>query len=107
MTARRRARRRFGAHLSLPNSHRLYYLADALRLGVARAEIHQLTKIDPWFIDAIAEIVATESADQHAIRSTPALLREFKAMGFSDRRIAELTRRSTKPRSLNAARGRA
>src|ERR1700688_778540 len=31
------------AHLSLPNSHRLYYLADAVRQGVAREEIHQLT----------------------------------------------------------------
>ena len=44
-----------------PNSHRLYYLADALRLGVAREEIHQLTGIDPWFIDAIAEIVEAEA----------------------------------------------
>src|SRR3984893_5004200 len=79
-----------GAHLSLPNSHRLYYLADAVRLGVARDEIHRLTGIDPWFIDAIAEIVEAEAR----IKSGPlgaALLREAKENGFSDRRIADLT----------------
>jgi carbamoyl-phosphate synthase large subunit len=77
------------AHLSLANSHRLYYLADAVRLGVAREEIHKLTGIDPWFIDAVAEIVEVETR----IKSGPldaALLREAKESGFSDRRIAEL-----------------
>ena len=77
------------AHLSLPNSHRLYYLADAVRLGVAREEIHQLTGIDPWFIDAVAEIVETEAR----IKVGPldaALLREAKESGFSNSRIAEL-----------------
>src|SRR5216684_6809185 len=79
-----------GAHLSLPNSHRLYYLADAVRLGVAREEIHRLTGIDPWFIDAVAEIVEAEGR----IKNGPldaALLREAKENGFSDRRIADLT----------------
>src|SRR6516165_4936745 len=77
------------AHLSLPNSHRLYYLADAVRLGVAREEIHQLTGIDPWFIDTVAEMVEAEAR----IKSSPldaGLLREAKAMGFADRRIADL-----------------
>src|SRR5216683_7166946 len=77
------------AHLSLPNSHRLYYLGDAVRLGVAREEIHKLTGIHPWFIDAVAEIVEAETR----IKSGPldaALLREAKESGFSDRRIAEL-----------------
>ncbi len=49
------------ARLTVPNSHRLHYLADALRFGVSPAEVHRLTKIDPWFINAIAEIVATET----------------------------------------------
>ncbi|HLK85944.1 MAG TPA: carbamoyl-phosphate synthase large subunit [Candidatus Binataceae bacterium] len=77
------------ANLSLPNSHRLYYLADAIRLGIARDEIHRLTGIDPWFIDAIAEIVESERRIQSAPLD-PALLREAKQDGFSDRRIAEL-----------------
>src|SRR6202162_54028 len=78
------------AHLSLPNSHRLYYLADAVRLGVAREEIHQLTGIDPWFIDAVAEIVEAEARIKRGPLDA-ALLREAKESGFSDRRIAELT----------------
>ncbi len=77
------------ARLVVPNSHRLHYLADALRIGVAPAEIHRLTKIDPWFINAIAEIVATESKVA-ALPLEPDLFQEIKAMGFSDRRIAEI-----------------
>src|ERR1700730_7183185 len=77
------------ARLAVPNSHRLHYLADALRIVVSPAEVHRLTKIDPWFVNAIAEIVATESKIA-AVPLEPDLLREAKAMGFSDRRIAEV-----------------
>jgi carbamoyl-phosphate synthase large subunit len=77
------------AHLALPNSHRLYYLADALRLGMPREEVHRLTRIDPWFIDAVAELVEAE-ARIAAGPLDPVLLREAKAMGFSDQRIAAL-----------------
>jgi len=77
------------ARLTVPNSHRLHYLADALRIGVSAAEVHRLTKIDPWFINAIAEIVAAESKIA-ALPLEPDLLREAKAMGFSDRRIGEV-----------------
>ena len=72
--------------LSIPASQRLYYLADALRLGVARDEIFALSKIDPWFIDAIADVVGAEDD----VRGGRGGLRELKSMGFSDRRIAEL-----------------
>ena len=77
------------ARLKTPNSFRIYYLADALRLGVSREEIYQLSNIDPWFIDAIAEIIATEERARHD-DLTPEFMRELKAMGFSDRRIADL-----------------
>jgi carbamoyl-phosphate synthase large subunit len=77
------------ARLSVPNSERLFFLADALRLGIAPGEVHRLTKIDPWFIDAIAHIVATESRIATEALD-PDLLREAKEMGFSDRRIADL-----------------
>ncbi len=53
------------------------------------AEIHALTKIDPWFIDAIAEIVGAEARIAREPLEADSL-REAKAMGFSDRRIAEL-----------------
>ena len=77
------------ARLKTPNSFRIYYLADALRLGVSREEIYHLSNIDPWFIDAIAEIIATEERARHD-DLTPEFMRELKAMGFSDRRIADL-----------------
>src|SRR6266852_2617605 len=48
------------ARLAQPNSARIYYLADAIRLGMPISEIYRLTKIDPWFIEAVAEIVAAE-----------------------------------------------
>jgi carbamoyl-phosphate synthase large subunit len=77
------------AHLRVPNSQRIYYLADALRIGLEAAEIAAITKIDPWFIEAIAEIVAAEGRIAVGTLDS-ALLREAKQMGFSDHRIAEL-----------------
>ena len=76
-------------HLAQPNSARMYYLADAIRLGIPTSEIHRLSKIDTWFINAIAEIVASEN---RIVREplSPEWLGTIKAMGFSDRRIAEL-----------------
>jgi len=71
------------------SSHRLYHLADALRLGISRAEVHELSKIDPWFIDAVADLVETESRVSSEALSED-YFREFKAMGFADRRIADL-----------------
>ncbi|MBV8771734.1 MAG: carbamoyl-phosphate synthase large subunit [Deltaproteobacteria bacterium] len=76
-------------HLARPNSARIYYLADAMRLGIPAPEIHRLTKIDAWFIDAVAEIVRTENRIVSEPLS-PEWLGTVKAMGFSDRRIAEL-----------------
>jgi carbamoyl-phosphate synthase large subunit len=72
-----------------PSSYRLYHLADALRLGMPAAEAHRLSRIDPWFIDAVADLVASERRVAAEPLSEP-FCREFKAMGFSDRRIAEL-----------------
>ena len=77
------------AQVAMPSSHRLYHLADALRAGISRAEVYQLSKIDPWFIDAIAELVSEEKRVAREPLGA-AYFREFKAMGFSDRRIAEL-----------------
>jgi carbamoyl-phosphate synthase large subunit len=75
--------------LRTPNSQRIHYIADALRLGFDTPEIFALTGIDPWFINAISDLVVAEAR----IARDPldaAALRESKAMGFSDRRIAEL-----------------
>jgi carbamoyl-phosphate synthase large subunit len=77
------------ARVAVPSSHRLYYLADALRLGISVDEVYAMSKIDRWFIDAVADLVSVEKR----VATEPfseGYFREFKAMGFSDRRIAEL-----------------
>jgi len=78
--------------LSMPGSQRIWYVADAFRLGMPFEEIHQLTKIDPWFLDQIGGLVAVER--EIAARGGDALgadyLRRIKRLGFSDSRIAAL-----------------
>ncbi|MGA7873837.1 MAG: carbamoyl-phosphate synthase large subunit [Candidatus Binatus sp.] len=80
---------RIRAQVATASSHRLYHLADALRLGITPAEVYALSKIDRWFIDAVAKLVEEEKRVAREPLGT-AYFREFKPMGFSDRRIAEL-----------------
>jgi len=71
---------------------RLLYLADAFRRGLGFEEIHRLTRIDPWFIDQIAELVEQEQMIcEHGIAELSAeRLLELKRFGFSDARIGTL-----------------
>src|SRR5262249_40325207 len=46
--------------LQVPNAERLWYVADALRLGMNVEELYQISKIDPWFLENIAQIVQCE-----------------------------------------------
>ena len=69
-----------------PNSLRLFYIAAAMQNAITIDEIYQLTKIDPWFLHQIKEIV---DAEHELKNSTPSaeLLRAAKQMGFSDRAL--------------------
>jgi carbamoyl-phosphate synthase large subunit len=84
--------------LEIPNAQRLWYLADALRLGMSTDEIYNLTKIDPWFLEHIREIVAGEGEIKKKRGKTDELTQEFlrtvKQVGFSDRRLATLLGRT-------------
>ncbi|KKL84940.1 hypothetical protein LCGC14_1959700, partial [marine sediment metagenome] len=83
---------RIRRRLSKPTPERIYLIADALRQGISVSEIYEITHIDPWFIENIMEIVEFEGRLSGPVASLGlALLREAKEMGFSDRRIAELT----------------
>jgi carbamoyl-phosphate synthase large subunit len=83
--------------LRTPNWERLWYLADALRAGMTVAELYEITAIDPWFVNNIADILAMENrlaaekpgsdADEEDLAQR---LREAKAFGFSDQRLAYL-----------------
>jgi carbamoyl-phosphate synthase large subunit len=83
------------AALALPTPDRLLTIAQAYRHGFTTAEIQAACKYDPWFLDAIAEIVAVEAelrADGLP-QDAPSLVR-LKRLGFSDARLAELTGKS-------------
>ncbi len=69
---------------------RLFRIAEALRRGVKREEIHQITAIDPWFLDKVAILVEMERALEEE-PLTQERLREAKAMEFPDTVIASLT----------------
>jgi carbamoyl-phosphate synthase large subunit len=66
-----------------PNSLRLFYIAAAMQNGMTIDELYRLTKVDPWFLHQIKEIV---NAEEELKNSTPSaeLLRAAKQMGFSD-----------------------
>ncbi|MEN6622615.1 MAG: carbamoyl-phosphate synthase large subunit, partial [Smithella sp.] len=77
----------FKSKLIMPNSLRLYYIAAALQMGMTVTEIQLLTKIDPWFLHQIREIVEAEEELKNSAPSTE-LLAAAKKMGFSDRALA-------------------
>ena len=71
---------------------RLLYVADAFRIGLSAAEIHEETAIDPWFLAQIEEIVGCETAlaGRAVDDLSEAEWRFLKAKGFSDRRLGKL-----------------
>jgi carbamoyl-phosphate synthase large subunit len=78
--------------LRQPGPERIFHVGDAFRSGLSLKEVHDLCKIDPWFLAAIEDIVAAE-ADVRAggMRALDAVrMRELKRMGFSDSRLATL-----------------
>jgi carbamoyl-phosphate synthase large subunit len=87
------------AALAVQSPDRLLVAAQALREGLSVAEIHAITKYDPWFLGRIAEIVVQEEAIcRDGLPGDAAGLRRLKAMGFSDRRLAELNLKSANVR---------
>ena len=75
--------------LTTPNSLRLFCIAAAFREGMTLPEIGEITRIDPWFLEQIRQIVEAEGKIESAA-PTDDLLREAKRWGFSDRRLARL-----------------
>ena len=85
--------------LGEPGPERIWYVGDAFAAGWTLQEVHQITRIDPWFLVQIEDIVRTELAlDKHTeefgeqalARIDAAQMRELKQKGFSDRRLAKL-----------------
>lgn len=77
------------------DDHRLFVIAEALRQGMDMSIIHDITKIDLWFIDKIKHLVEMEKKLKTRDLSI-ALLKEAKRLEFPDRIIAEYTHQSEK-----------
>lgn len=81
------------AKLTTPNEHRIWYIRYAMKLGFSVDQIHELTKIDPWFLDHLSQIVEFENTllqYESLEQATPALILKAKQHGFSDRQLAHL-----------------
>ncbi len=79
-----------------PNADRVFYIKYALKTGFGVDEIYNLTKIDPWFIEKIKNIVEVEEklrslAKTHKFDELPKdTILEAKKYGFSDKQIAHI-----------------
>ncbi|TIX63833.1 MAG: carbamoyl-phosphate synthase large subunit, partial [Mesorhizobium sp.] len=81
------------AALGTPTPDRLRMVAQAIRMGTSLEDVHAMCKIDPWFLEQIAGIIAMEErVREHGLPQDAANLRMLKAMGFSDARLASLTK---------------
>ncbi len=70
-----------------PNSLRLFYIAAAMQNGMSIDELYQLTKVDPWFLHQVKEIMDAEEELKSSAPSVE-LLKAAKKMGFADRALA-------------------
>ena len=87
-----------------PGPDRLWYVADAFRSGMAFDDVHEASKIDPWFLAQVEDLVLTEKS---LATKTLATLEEgqlfrLKQKGFSDARLAKLL--GTKERDVRKLR---
>ena len=80
------------AEMGNPGAERLWFVADAFRVGMSFEDVQRISKIDPWFLAQIEDLVKQEQ-DLRG-RALPDLSREelfrLKRNGFSDRRLARL-----------------
>ncbi|WP_376696078.1 carbamoyl-phosphate synthase large subunit [Wenzhouxiangella sp. EGI_FJ10305] len=85
---------------------RLLYVAEAFRRGLEFEEIHRLSRIDPWFLDQIEELIEIEQVllDEGVAALDAERLLEIKRYGFSDARIAALS--GVSESSIRKLRGR-
>ncbi|HVO31745.1 MAG TPA: carbamoyl-phosphate synthase large subunit, partial [bacterium] len=87
---------RLEERLRHPTPGRPWYIAEAFRAGMTMERVHELTGIDPWFLQAFKRIVSFEQSVMRAgsaenkKEAVTALLRDAKQLGFADRRLAAL-----------------
>ena len=91
-------------HLITPNPERLPYIRFAMERGYSNEEIHDITKIDPWFLRQLREMIdfETELAKESLATITPETMRKAKRDGLSDPQLARLW--NTTPLEVRARR---
>ena len=78
--------------LGEPTPDRLRVIAQAFRFGLTVDQVNAACSYEPWFLRQIAELVAVEERlRREGLPDTAQSLRDLKAMGFSDARLAKLT----------------
>ncbi len=87
-------REKIKRELRFPGPDHLWYVADAFRIGFGLQEVHDFSKIDPWFLVQIQEIVEIENSlkEVRLKKLSRDDLFYLKQKGFSDRRLAQLMR---------------
>ncbi len=90
--------------LRIPGADRIWYVADAFRFGFSLEKIYSLSKIDPWFLAQLQDLVLTEKnlIGTGIANLTKQTLRQLKRQGFADTRIAQLL--ATKESDIRALR---
>lgn len=73
-----------------PNADRMLYVAEGFRRGMSIEEMFDTCAIDPWFLYQLSEIVEKEATINDKILFDADFMRDVKADGFSDKRIAQL-----------------
>ena len=75
-----------------PRWNRLFHVYDAIKLGIPFSKIHELTKIDIWFLRQIEDMILTEKeVEKYTLETIPRdLLFEAKQKGYADRQVAHL-----------------
>lgn len=88
------AKEKIKSELRMAGPYRLWYIADAFRFGFSCEDVQRHTKIDPWYLVQIEELVRLEKQlSQYTISDvTQDVLRYLKQKGFSDKRLADILR---------------
>ena len=86
------AKEKIISELNTPGAERIWYIADAFRIGMSVEEIFNCCAVDPWFLVQIEDIIKEEAAvSESALTSLDAdRIYRLKRKGFSDARLAEL-----------------
>jgi len=92
------ARGKVRSELLSAGADRIYYLADAFRMGMTKKEVFNLSKIDPWFLAQVEDLMLSEENILGASLKDVdfELMLQLKQKGFSDKRLSQLLNCSEK-----------